>query len=73
MSNVILIATWRFDLDVSDTRLVLRALGGRLSGDDEIARAKELGDRLTHLRARATETLYTEMAKHVQSAGDYPP
>lgn len=41
---------WIFELNKFDTLLVLKALGGRLTAD-EVLKAKELGDRLTELRA----------------------
>lgn len=41
---------WVFELNKFDTLLILKALGGRLMGP-EILKAKELGDRLTELRA----------------------
>jgi len=63
MSSVNLKASWSFDLDPADTRLVLRALGGRL-GSAEVVDAKELGDRLTRQRAAAAKALYDQMAQH---------
>lgn len=41
---------WIFELNKFDTLLILKALGGRLT-EDEVLKAKELGDRLTELRA----------------------
>jgi hypothetical protein len=35
-----------------DTELILRALGGRITTPNELAAARELGDRLTALRAQ---------------------
>jgi hypothetical protein len=35
-----------------DTELILRALGGRITTPTELAAARELGDRLTALRAQ---------------------
>lgn len=42
------------ELDVEQLRLVLKALGGRLK-DSDVQLAKELGDRLTKLRAQSTK------------------
>jgi len=40
---------------MADLRLVLRALGGRIINQDEMAEAKALGNRLTWDRVRSTE------------------
>ena len=40
---------------MADLRLVLRALGGRMTGEAEIAQAIALGNKLTLDRIRSTE------------------
>lgn len=57
-------AMWVFTLDKSDSLLVLRALGGRLKTAEDINAARELGDRLTRLRAIEAETLSSAMRHH---------
>jgi hypothetical protein len=65
--------TWEFSLTPAESRLVLKALGGRLvTAEDKLA-ARELGDRLTVDRGRLTQQLAGEMRKHVtamQSEGE---
>lgn len=46
-----MLVSWRFTVSKQDALLILKALGGRLSNPEEVAKAKELGDRLTTLRA----------------------
>jgi hypothetical protein len=57
------------ELDADEARLVLRALGGRLS-PTEIEEAKQLGDKLTELRAAEAKNLHTQMASHVKAMRD---
>lgn len=57
---------WVFDLGTRDSLLVLKALGGRLTEAEEAA-AKELGDRLTLLRATAGRQ-YMESLARAESA-----
>lgn len=57
MADIGIRSKWIVNLETPDLRLVLRALGGRLHGDDEVAQAKELGDKLTRSRAEASKTL----------------
>lgn len=71
MSNVSLKATWIFDLDPADARIVMRALGGRLA-EPEVSVAKELGDRLTRLRATAAKSLHDSMTKHEENIESEP-
>lgn len=63
MANVALKSTWVFELGAEDVRLVLRALGGRLSGD-EVEAARELGDNLTRARAAASRALASQLSMH---------
>lgn len=57
MADIGIRSKWIVNLETPEIRLVLRALGGRLRDDDEIAQAKELGDKLTRLRAEASKSL----------------
>jgi hypothetical protein len=53
--------TWVFQLGKRDTLLVLKALRGRLTDEDEVSAARELGDRLTRLRAAAGRDLLSNL------------
>lgn len=55
MPEVGLRSTWTLSLSTEEVRLVLKALGGRLTCEEAPA-AVELGDRLTVQRATATKT-----------------
>jgi hypothetical protein len=57
---------WIFELNKFDTLLILKALGSRLAGD-EFLRAKELGDRLTELRAIEGRS-YLGSLEHAEAA-----
>lgn len=56
-------------LQVTELRLVLKALGGRLT-KDEIQAAKELGDEITVLRAKASHQAANENDKLMRSLKD---
>lgn len=58
-----MIPAFQFTLNQHDTLLVLKALGGRLTADNE-QEARELGDRLTRERVEALE----QTAKKLRSA-----
>lgn len=55
MASVSLVSNWNCNFNTDELRLVLKALGGRLTNPTEIAKAKDLGDRLTKQRCNATE------------------
>lgn len=55
MSQLKLNPAWILELSMADLRLILRALGGRMTGEAEIAEAKALGNKLTLDRIKNTE------------------
>jgi hypothetical protein len=55
MANVVGKTEWQVTLTTEEFRLVLKALGGRLK-DEEVASARALGDRLSHMRAQFTKS-----------------
>lgn len=57
---------WVFELDRRDALLMLKALGGRLS-DEEVVQARDLGNRLTIIRAAAAR----DALKHLQRAAEH--
>lgn len=57
-------STWTFDTTAEDMLLILKALGGRLKGD-EVAKAKALGDNLTRARARQLEQTVRQLREAV--------
>lgn len=54
---------WIIDAPPEEMRLILKALGGRLTAED-IQPAKELGDKITQARADQARHLSNEMSKH---------
>lgn len=67
MAKAILDYDWSFSLDPAETRLMLKALGGRLKPED-VEAAKALGDELTQQRHQAANALANEMRKHALAA-----
>lgn len=61
--------TWNFGLTGAETRLVLAALGGRLR-PDQVDAARDLGDKLTVLRAQWANQFADEMNKHAAKVED---
>lgn len=57
--------SWEFSLDNDDLVLVLKALGGRLSGAKQLGDAQELGNRLTSQRATQLRAHADMLEKHV--------
>jgi hypothetical protein len=51
-AELMLAPSWLFRVYRRDAELILRALGDRLVTDEERAQARDLGDRLTALRAQ---------------------
>jgi len=51
-AEVMLSPSWVFRVYKRDAELIMRALGGRLQSAEDKAAARELGDRLTALRAQ---------------------
>jgi len=51
-AEVMLSPSWVFRVYKRDTELILRSLGGRIQSDEDKAACRELGDRLTALRAQ---------------------
>lgn len=68
--EVALQVSWQFRLGRKDSLLVLKALGGRLVTPEEVAAAKELGDRLTLMRAHEGWQLADGLA--VAATNTYP-
>lgn len=64
--HIELMPMWRFVLGKSDSLLVLKALGGRLTDDLERAQARALGNRLTELRAKASSQ-YDRSLQHADA------
>lgn len=56
---------WNFSCNSMETRLILAALGGRLTSD-QIPVARALGDQLTLLRAQAAGNLADNMDIHAE-------
>jgi hypothetical protein len=63
---------WIFELNKFDTLLVLKALGGRLNSDEEVQRAKDLGDRLTELRAKEGRDYLGSLERAEAAVGRQP-
>jgi hypothetical protein len=66
-ADIRLAPRWVFDLGVSDSLLVLKALGGRLDprgrSGNEVEQAKALGDKLTALRAHHGRRLLSALQR----------
>lgn len=54
---------WIIDAPPEEMSLILKALGGRLR-EDEKQHARELGDRITHLRAKLARQFADQMETH---------
>lgn len=61
---------WKMEVSNVEARLILRALGGRLKGEQEIAEAKALGDLLTKARADETRFYAQQMQEHADQVKD---
>ena len=59
--------SWTFTLEPEEAALVLRALGSRLRGPEDVKAAKELGDKITLDRRQEAWSLAVEMDKHVKA------
>jgi hypothetical protein len=57
MADVTLRPEWVVTLSGNEFTLVLKALGGRLGTPELVEQARELGDRLTSIRANSTKQL----------------
>lgn len=57
-------SNWTFDTTNEDMLLILKALGGRLKGD-EVSKAKALGDNLTRARANQLEHTIRQLREAV--------
>lgn len=66
-TNTKLEAHWIIDAPPEEMRLILKALGGRLTAE-EVADAKALGDRITRQRADHSRRLADEMKIHEDNA-----
>jgi hypothetical protein len=51
-AEVLFQPSWVFRVYKQDAELILRALGGRIQSEEDRAACRELGDRLTALRAQ---------------------
>lgn len=60
---------WVFRLNKADALLTMKALGGRLREGKETEAAKELGDRLTRLRAKAAADLLGGLLRAEENIG----
>lgn len=68
MAHIGIKSLWIFELDSSESVLILKALGGRLKAD-ETEKAKELGNKLTRQRSQAVETMLEQMKAHESKIG----
>ena len=59
---------WVFELSKADSLLVLKALGGRLTGPAEKDAAKVLCDRLTELRAQEGRAYLGSLERAAEAA-----
>jgi hypothetical protein len=66
MAKTKLEAIWWFALDARETALMLASLGGRLRPEQESA-ARELGDKLTELRAKESDHFAEQMERHLRN------
>jgi hypothetical protein len=66
-AEVMLSPSWVFRVYKRDADLILRALGGRLTADAELAQARELGDRLTALRAQGVAQMAVGLSIAVEN------
>ena len=64
MASVTLATNWDIQLSPAETRLVLKALGGRLTTEEDRKLAKLLGDELTTKRFGSAKSLYEQMSKN---------
>jgi hypothetical protein len=65
---------WVLKLDAADTLTVLKALGGRLQlrnrdGENEVEKARQLGDRLTAMRAHHARRFSANLERAAEQAG----
>lgn len=56
MPDLYMRTNWSLTVSTEELRLILKSLGGRLSGDEDIAAAKQLGDVLSRHRADQTKS-----------------
>ena len=59
---------WIFEVNKRDALLILRALGGRLTNDDEQEAARLLGNRLTLQRAKLAGELAAGLEINAEAA-----
>jgi hypothetical protein len=72
MASVDIKMTYFVMLDNEEMVLVLRALGGRMKGEAEAAKARDLGDRLSIQRATITRDRLKQtetLMKNLEAAG----
>ena len=70
MAKLNLQQTWVTELTLPELRLVLKALGDRLSGEEEFRAARELGDRLTTQRAKAVKDMARQADQLLEHVGE---
>lgn len=68
MAEVAVHSDWIVRLETEELRLVLKALGGRLADEREQQEAKDLGDKLTRIRARVTLDSLRQADKLLENA-----
>jgi hypothetical protein len=68
MGQMLIFPEWAFKVSNAEMLIMLKALGGRLRNDDEIAEAKELGDKLTRSRISELEHVTTHLKKSMEES-----
>lgn len=75
MADIGMKVSYSINLSNAELVIVLRALGGRMNGEEEMIEAKELGDRLSVIRAQNVRTLLSQnerLFENLEKAGLLP-